>query len=52
VKTQFLEVKGECGVKRKGEVDRSEVREWKGLDAKRSKDDDDDRETDKHENTL
>jgi hypothetical protein len=52
VKTQFSVVNGECGVKRKGEVNRSEVGGWKGLDAKRSEDDDDDREIDKCENTF
>jgi hypothetical protein len=52
VKTQFSVVKGECGVKWKGEMDRSEVGEWKGFEAKRSEDGDDDRETDKRENTF
>ena len=52
MKTQFSEVKGECGVKRKREMDRSEVGEWKGFEAKRTKDDDDNRETDKCENTF
>jgi hypothetical protein len=52
VKTQFSDVKGECGVKRKGEMDRSEVGEWKGSEAKRSEYEDDNRETDKRENTF
>ena len=34
MKTQFSEVKGECGVKKKMEMDRSELGEWKGFEAK------------------
>jgi hypothetical protein len=33
-------------------MDRSEVGEWKGFEVKRSEDGDDDRETDKRENTF